>query len=158
MNTCPLIWGKWDKFLYRAPDKEFALRPKHRAKVEQVMAILLNMKGQGYNLACSERYVALLAEVCCQNKCFGWNCGQLNSCPLLRVNSDLSLMVCSDLQGDEVRGCQLSDLLDSNKYAAFQRAWLNDNDRLNCDSKYGCYWSNVWRATENFEEGGSFVK
>lgn len=161
MNICPLIWGKWEKFLYRAPDKELSLRPEHRPKAEQTMAILLEMKRQGYNLACSEEYITSLAEVCCQDNRFGWDCGRLFNCPLLRVNSDLSLMICSDLQGDQVKNFKLSDLIKPTKYAAFQQDWLNDNDRLHCAIRYGCYWSNIVRAIDNidnFEERGSFIK
>jgi len=158
MNLCLLIWSKWDKFLYRTADREFALRPEHRPKVEQIMAILLEMKRHGYHLACSEKYIVSLAKVCCRDDCFGWNCGHLSNCPLLRVNSDLSLMICSDLQGNQVKNFKLDDLLDPAKYATFQQTWLNDNDRLYCASRHGCYWSNVWRAADNFEEGGSFVK
>jgi len=158
MNVCPLIWGEWQKFLYRTPDREFALRPENRKQVERIMATLLDMKHQGYHLACAEEYVNQMAEVCCQTKRFGWDCQRLSFCPLLRVNSDLSLMVCSDLQGKQVKNFYLNDLLNTGNYAAFQYTWLSDNDRLFCAGQYGCCWSNVWRAADNFEEGGSFMR
>ncbi|MDD5146642.1 MAG: hypothetical protein PHN39_02790 [Candidatus Pacebacteria bacterium] len=158
MNVCPLIWGDWGKFIYRTADQELALKPKHYSQVEDTMAILLAMKRQGYNLACSEEYITKLAKVCCCDRRFGWDCGHLTFCPLLRIDSDLSLMVCSDIRGAIVPRFKLQDLVDAAQYAIFQQAWLDDEHRQYCCGHFGCYWSNIVRARDNFDEGGSFLK
>ncbi|MDD5750429.1 MAG: radical SAM protein [Candidatus Pacebacteria bacterium] len=158
MNICPLIWGDWQKFIYRAPGKDMALGPEHRRCVAETMNVLSALKRQGCNLACSQRYVRGLADACCGGERFAWDCGSLKRLPLLRVDSDLSLMVCSDIRGEDVSKFRLDDLLDERHRAGFIEAWLNDADRTYCAENFGCYWSNMLRAVENFSNGGSFIK
>ncbi len=165
MNVCPLIWGDWQKFIFRSRDRKYALRPQHRSQVERVMEKLVKMKEQGYHLACSKEYVLNLGKICCRNDHFDWNCGHLNRCPLIRINPDLRLMVCSDILGEKVPKFTIYDLAhpdkheaNPKKYELFQKAWLSDKERLGCVKNHGCYWSNIIRAKENFKKGGSFTE
>lgn len=158
LNICPIIWGAWAQFIYRAADKQFALLPQHFAQVSDTMQILLAMKKQGSRLACSEEYLTQMADTCCSENRFGWDCRKLIRCPLLRINADLSLMICSDLKGPQVSLFQLQQLIEDDAYCRFQQAWLNDSDRIFCANNYGCYWSNIFRANYNFSQNGSFTK
>jgi MoaA/NifB/PqqE/SkfB family radical SAM enzyme len=157
MNVCPLIWGDWNQFIYRTADREFALKPEHYSHVEDIMAVLLEMKRQGYNLACSEDYITKLAQVCCCDNRFGWDCGSLDFCPILRIDSNLKLMVCSDLRGKRVSRFKLQDLVDPAQYAMYQQVWLDDEHRQYCCRHFGCYWSNIVLARDYFKKGGSFI-
>ena len=158
MNICPLIWGDWKKFIYRTQSREYALRPEHRSKVDEITKKLVAMKHQGYHLACSDDYALKIGEVCSREDHFGWDCSNLSFCPILRVDANLSLMVCSDIKGSKISRFIIFDLSNSEKYELFLKSWVEDPDRNECCKNYGCYWSNIVRAVYNFDTGGSFTE
>lgn len=156
MNICPLIWGEGEKFVYRTRSHPFALREEDRNKVDKVMRQLVEMKHQGFNLACPDEYALNLAKYSIPK--MNYRCQEINEPPVIRVGSDLRLMICSDIVGPGISQYTVFDL--KNQYEDILKAWRDDPDREWCctSQEGGCYWSNVVRGELNKPVGGSLTK
>lgn len=158
MNICPLIWGKGEgKFVYRASRRHpSAFRKEDKSKVEEVMEKLVEMKHKGFNLACPDDYVLNLAKFSIPK--MSWTCREIDEPPVIRVGSDLKLMICSDIVGSKVSQYTVFDL--KSQYEEVIEAWRTDSDREWCctSKEGGCYWSNVVRADRYKPIGGSLTK
>lgn len=157
MNICPLIWGEGEgKFVYRTPSHPFALRKEDRSKVNAVMGQLVEMKHRGFNLACPDEYALNLARYSIPK--MNWTCKEINEPPVIRVGSDLKLMICSDIIGPKISQFTVFDL--EGRYEEIIEAWRTDPEREWCctSQEGGCYWSNVVRGEFYKPIGGSLTK
>jgi molybdenum cofactor biosynthesis enzyme MoaA len=140
-NLCPLIVGKNDNFIYRSSDSPYSLDKldNYYEKVKKLSGRLLEMKLGGYKIGAPEKYLEMLPNVIMKNR-YSWNCSNINTIPLLRVNTDLSLMICSDLIGD-VSKYSVFDI--ESKFDEINTSWVNDVQKKKCCENNGCYWSNI---------------
>jgi hypothetical protein len=141
-NLCPLIVGKNDDFIYRSSDSPYSLDKldNYKEKIKKLSDTLVEMKYDGYKIGVPEEYIKMLPDVIVNNH-YGWNCSHIKTIPLLRVNTDLSLMICSDLIGDNISKYSIFDI--EHKFYEINRLWVNDAQKLKCCKNNGCYWSNV---------------
>ncbi len=141
-NLCPLIVGenKNFRFTFRVKESKYSLNDVKRDKLEDLSKKLIEMKKSGYLIGCPEEYIEKLPDVIMKHS-YGWNCDHISSIPILRVNTDLSLMICSDIEGTEISKYTIFDLEDS--YDEINRAWLIDKHKRYCCEQNGCYWSNI---------------
>ncbi len=141
-NLCPLMVGKNDDFIYRANDSSYSLDKlnNYHEKIQKLSDRLLEMKLSGYKIGVPEEYLEILPKVIKKNY-YDWNCSSINSIPLLRVDTDLSLMVCSDLIGDSISKYSIFDI--ENKFDEINKSWIDDSQRIKCCQNNGCYWSNI---------------
>jgi hypothetical protein len=141
-NLCPLIVGENDNFIYRSSDSNYSLNKLncfHR-KIQKLSDRLIEMKSCGYKIGVPEEYLEMLPNVIMKSY-YNWNCSSIKTIPLLRVNTDLSLMICSDLVGDSVSKYSIFDI--ENKFDEINRSWVNDAQKIKCCQNNGCYWSNI---------------
>ena len=140
-NLCPLIVGENDNFIYRASDSPYSLNKlsNYNEKIRKLSDDLIEMKSCGYKIGVPEEYLEMLPDVIMKN-CYNWNCSGIKTIPLLRVNTDLSLMICSDLVGDMSR-YSVFDM--ENKFDEINKSWVEDNQKTKCCQNNGCYWSNI---------------
>lgn len=141
-NLCPLIVGKNKDFVFRISESVFSLDKLNNRyeKLKELVSKLIEMKESGYKIGVPVEYLENLPDVVEKNY-WSWNCYHINTIPILRVNTDLSLMVCSDLVGDKVSKYSIFDIED--KFEEINTAWINDNQRIRCCENNGCYWSNI---------------
>lgn len=141
-NLCPLIVGKNDNFIYRSSDSPYSLDKldNYYEKIKKLSDRLLEMKYSGYKIGVPEEYLKMLPNVIMKNY-YGWNCSNISKIPLLRVNTDLSLMICSDLIGDSISKYSVFDI--ENKFYEINTSWVNDVQKIKCCKNNGCYWSNI---------------
>lgn len=141
-NLCPLIVGTNDDFIYRASNSHYSLDKlnNYDEKVQKLSDRLIEMKFSGYKIGVPEEYLKILPNVIMKNY-YGWNCSSISTIPLLRVNTDLSLMICSDLVGDNISKYSVFDI--ENKFDDVNTSWVNDNQKVKCCKNNGCYWSNI---------------
>ena len=95
--------GKNDNFIYRSSDSPYSLDKldNYYEKIKKLSDRLLEMKSSGYKIGVPEEYLKMLPNVIMKNY-YGWNCSNISKIPLLRVNADLSLMICSDIIGGSI--------------------------------------------------------
>lgn len=141
-NLCPLIVGKNKNFVFRISDSPYSLdKIKNRYDIIKTLVLkLLEMKKSGYKIGVPDEYLENLPDAI-KKKGWGWNCYHINEIPILRINVDLSLMVCSDLCGSSISKYSVFDIED--KFDKINRSWVNDSQRISCCSNNGCYWSNI---------------
>lgn len=141
-NLCPLIVGENDNFIYRAKDSPYSLDKlnNYYEKIQKLSDRLIEMKSSGYKIGVPEQYLELLPDVIMKNY-YAWNCSYIDDIPLLRVNTDLSLMICSDLIGESISKYSIFDI--ESKFDEINTSWRNDIQRTICCKNNGCYWSNI---------------
>jgi hypothetical protein len=141
-NLCPLIVGKNDNFIYRASDSPYSLEKLNNfhEKILELSDRLIEMKSCGYKIGVPEEYLITLPNVI-MNGFYNWNCSNIKTIPLLRVNTDLSLMICSDLTGDSISKYSIFDI--ETRYDEINKSWAEDNQKTKCCKNNGCYWSNI---------------
>lgn len=140
-NLCPLIVGKNDNFIYRASSNPYSLDRlnNYQDKIQELSDRLIDMKSSGYKIGVPEEYLEMLPNVIMMN-CYNWNCSDIETIPLLRVNTDLSLMICSDLVGCMSK-YSVFDI--ESKFDEINTSWVNDAQKTKCCENNGCYWSNI---------------
>lgn len=143
-NLCPLIVGANCDFIYRSSESNYSLdKLNNREKIQKLTDKLVEMKTCGYKIGVPEEYLKVLPNAISSNgnKNYAWNCSSMDTIPLLRVNTDLSLMICSDLIGKSVSKYSVFDI--ENRFNEINASWVNDVQRTNCCNNNGCYWSNI---------------
>lgn len=141
-NLCPLIIGQNKNFdyMFRIKESPYALNEFKNDKLKELCKRLIEMKKSDYLIGCPEEYLEKLPDVILKTG-FGWNCRNISSIPILRVNNDLTLMICSDIEGREVSKYTIFDL--EEKYNEINTEWILDENRRQCCEQDGCYWSNI---------------
>jgi hypothetical protein len=141
-NLCPLIVGTNDNFIYRASDSPHSLDKLNNCheKIEKLSDRLIEMKSSGYKIGVPREYLEMLPRVIRKNY-YAWNCSHIDTIPLLRVNTDLSLMICSDLIGSSVSKYSVFDV--ESKFDEVNKSWVDDIQKTKCCKGNGCYWSNI---------------
>lgn len=139
-NICPMITGHNDKFIFRIKEHRSALEHAFPLDIKVAVEKLIEMKRSGYKIGCPEEYLENLPNVINPFR-YNWDCSKMTSIPILRVNTDLSLMVCSDLIGSKISEYTIFDI--ENQFDRINRAWLTDFQRDECCKRNGCYWSNI---------------
>ncbi len=144
-NLCPLISGHNDKinYLFRVSESQYSLdKLKNcRDKIKGLVNILIEMKSSDYKIGCPVEYLEDLPQVIkCGCDWFNWGCKHITDIPILRVNTNLSLMVCSDISGSMERHT-VFDI--ESKFDEINKTWVSDNNRIHCAENNGCYWSNI---------------
>lgn len=141
-NLCPMIIGKNDNFVYRANDNPYSLEKmdNYYGELQKLCGKLIEMKNSGYKIGVPRKYLELLPDVI-RNNGYEWNCHYIMDIPILRVNTDLSLMICSDLIGEDMSKYSIFDIED--KFEEINESWVNDSQKRRCCMNNGCYWSNI---------------
>lgn len=143
-NICPMITGHNDNFIFRIEEHRNSLEHAFPSDIKVAVEKLIEMKQSGYKIGCPEEYLENLPNVINPyryNCRYNWDCSKITSIPILRVNTDLSLMVCSDLVGSKISEYNIFDI--ETKFNEINRAWLTDSQRETCCLRNGCYWSNI---------------
>ncbi len=140
-NICPLIVGHNKDYIFRVGDSPYSLDKlnNRHEKIKELSNNLIEMKNSGFKIGVPIEYLEHLPDVIKKNY-FDWNCYSINTIPILRVNTDLSLMVCSDIIGS-MKKFSIFDI--NNKFSEINRAWINDKEKIRCCENNGCYWSNI---------------
>lgn len=151
-NICPIMTGYNKDFIFRVEDSPYQLsKLKNRyEKLNSLSKELISMKKSGYKIGVPELYLEHLPDVILKSY-YGWNCYHINSIPILRVNVDLSLMICSDIKGNSICKYNVFDL--ENKCDDINKQWITDTQRIHCCEHNGCYWSNIVIADYYRKEG-----
>gem|GEM_PF-1687569 len=153
MNICPAHGGDNYNFEYRAKSGEMCLKEKDRPELEKTIAELLDMKDDGYLLACPSTY---LSEILEHTIPLDWHCSEFSQ---LRIDANGDIKVCPDggflynESENESKPTKKYNILEmtAKDYTELHDSWKLNGWRKNCP---GCApWSAQYRAEKNKKYG-----
>ncbi len=152
MNLCPAHGGNNYNFEYRAKSGELRLREKDSPELEKIIARLLDMKDDGYFLACPPSYLSAIESHAIP---LDWHCGEFSQ---LRIDANGDIKVCPDggalhyFEGGQETAKKYNILeMSAKDYPKIHDSWELNEWRKNCP---GCGpWSATYRAEKNKKYG-----
>lgn len=152
MNICPAHGGNNYGFEYRAKSNDFGIKEKNRLKLKKTISKLLDMKDDGYFLACSSSYLSAIESHAIP---LDWHCGEFSQ---LRIDANGDIKVCPDggnlhyIKGG-IETAEKYNILQmaAKDFLELPKSWEINRWRNNCP---GCGpWSAQYRAEKNKKYG-----
>lgn len=152
MNICPAHGGDNYGFEYRAKSSGLCLGEKDRPKMEKVISKLLDMKDDGYFLACPSSYLPAMESHAIP---LDWHCSEFSQ---LRIDANGDIKICPDggflhyfEDGKDTPRKYNILQMTAKDYLKIHDSWKLNGWRKNCP---GCGpWSAVYRAEKNNKYG-----